>query len=297
MNNNFIISTDSGCDLTYDVCQKYGIIPYLMSYSNEDNVYEDTMNDNDKIKFYEEMTEGKIFKTTAVNIDQAYRFLENLIKEGLPIIHISLGSGISSTYNNFMNAKELILLKHPEAIIHIIDSTLASTGYGILAIEASTMRSLGKSCDEVVEYLEKTKASINTYYTTSTLKYLARGGRVSRIANVFGTILSIKPILRLDVEGHLLVESTGHGKKNTFEKLKKYIKSTVTNPEIQILYVAHTMNESDAKVYGEEVKNEFGFKEVIYTTIGSIIGSHAGPGLISFFYHGIDRTPNNEKNN
>lgn len=297
MKNNFIISTDSGCDLTYDVCQKYDIIPYLMSYSNEDNVYQDTMNDSDKIKFYEQMTQGQVFKTTAVNIEQAYRFLENLIKEGVPVIHICLGSGISSTYNNFINAKELILVNYPDAQIHIIDSTLASVGYGILAIEASTMRSLGKSPDEVVEYLENNKANINTYYTTSTLKYLARGGRVSRIANVFGTILSIKPILRLDVEGHLLVESTGHGKKNTFEKLKKYIKNTVTNPEVQILYIAHTMNEDEAKIYGEEVKREFGFKEVIYTTIGSIIGSHAGPGLISFFYHGISRTVDNGKNN
>ncbi len=292
----FIISTDSGCDLTLETCKKYDIVPYLMSYSNEETVYQDTMDDSDKLNFYKQMEDGKVFKTAAVNIDQAYRFLESLVKEGLPIIHICLGSGISSTYNNFINAKELILTKYEDAVIHIIDSTLASVGYGILAIEASTLRSLGKNANEVVKYLEENKRKINTYYTTSTLKYLARGGRVSKIASVFGTILSIKPILRLDNEGHLLVESTGHGKKNTFEKLKKYIKETVINPEAQILYISHTMNSEDVKVLGEEVKKEFGFKEVIYTVIGSIIGSHAGPGLVSFFYHGTPRTESNEKN-
>ena len=291
MNNKFIISTDSGCDLNYETCLKYDIRPFLMSYSSDNSVYQDTMDDTDKQKFYSDMKNGMVFKTTAVNIKQAYDFLEKLQQENLPIIYISLGSAISSTYNNFIQAKEMILEKYPNTVINIVDSTLASAGYGVLAIEASTMRSLGKSFEEVTEYLEKYKGGINTYYTTSTLKYLARGGRVSKVANVFGSILSIKPILRLDIEGHLLVEATGHGKKQTFEKLKRYIKDTVTNPEVQILYVAHTMEDSEARILGEIVKNEIGFKDVFYTIIGSIIGSHAGHGLISFFYHGKDRTP------
>lgn len=290
MNNKYIISTDSGCDLNYETCQKYDIIPFMMNYADEEDSYQDTMEDSDKHKFYDAMKNGKVFKTSAINIKEAYDFLESLLQENKPIIHICLGSAISSTYNNFVTAKTMLQEKYPNIDITIIDSTLASAGYGVLAIEASTMRTLGKDVHEVIDYLEKHKTSINTYYTTSTLKYLARGGRVSKVANIFGTILSIKPILRLDIEGHLLVETTGHGRKQTFEKVKKYIKDTATNPEVQILYVAHTMDDEEAKVLGETIKNELGFKDVFYTIIGSIIGSHAGPGLISFFYHGKNRT-------
>lgn len=290
MNNKYIISTDSGCDLNYETCQKYDIIPFMMNYADEEDSYQDTMEDIDKHKFYDAMKNGKVFKTSAINIKEAYDFLESLLQENKPIIHICLGSAISSTYNNFVTAKTMLQEKYSNIDITIIDSTLASAGYGVLAIEASTMRTLGKDVHEVIDYLEKHKTGINTYYTTSTLKYLARGGRVSKVANIFGTILSIKPILRLDIEGHLLVETTGHGRKQTFEKVKKYIKDTATNPEVQILYVAHTMDDEEAKVLGETIKNELGFKDVFYTIIGSIIGSHAGPGLISFFYHGKNRT-------
>ena len=104
----FIISTDSGCDLSKEMCEQYGIIPIMMNYLDEDIIYKDTMEKSDIIAFYKQMEEGKVFKTSAININEAYEFLKELIKYNKPIIHISLGSGISGTYNNFLNAKEMI---------------------------------------------------------------------------------------------------------------------------------------------------------------------------------------------
>lgn len=286
----FIISTDSGCDVSLELCKEKGIIPLFMNYIDGENVIVDTMQQADIVKFYKRMEdEAKMFKTSAVNIQEAYDFLKSLIEYNKPVIHISLGSGISGTYNNFVTAKEMLDEKYPGHEIYLIDSTSASLGYGILVLEAAKMRDEGKSIIEVKEYLESVKRGINPYFTTNTLTYLARGGRVTKIASIFGNVLSIKPILRLDFDGHLLVHTKGHGKANTYKKMLEAIKEQVVNPENQTLYVSHSNAIESAVEFAEIVKKELGFKDIFYSYIGSIIGSHTGPGLIAVFFHGKNR--------
>lgn len=286
----FIISTDSGCDLSLDACKENGIVPLFMNYIDSEVIIKDTMEQNDIIKFYKKMEEeGKMFKTSAVNIQEAYDFLKELIKYNKPIMHISLGSGISGTYNNFVTAKEMIDEKYPDNDIYIIDSTCASLGYGMLVLEASKLRDEGKNIKEVVDYIESVKRGINPYFTTNTLTYLARGGRVTKIASIFGNVLSIKPILRLDYDGRLLVHTKGHGKSNTYKKMIESIKEQVINPEEQTLYISHSNAIESAVEFGEILKKELGFKDIYYSYIGSIIGSHTGPGLIAVFFHGKNR--------
>lgn len=288
-NLNYIISTDSGCDLSIEVLKENNIIPLFMHYYDDEGIYIDTMESEDIIKFYHNMISGKMYKTTAVNISEGYDFLKKLIEYGKPIIHISLGSGISGTYNNMEKAKELILNDYPNADITIIDSTLASLGYGLLVLEAATLRKEGKTKEEVINYLESVKLGVNPYYTTNTLTYLARGGRVTKIASIFGNVLSIRPILRLDDKGCLLVHTKGHGKKNTMKKIVELVKEAGIDLRNQTLYISHSLATDDAIEYGELLKKELGFKDILYSYIGTIIGSHTGPGLVAVFFHGKDR--------
>jgi DegV family protein with EDD domain len=285
----FIISTDSGCDLSKEMCEQYGIIPIMMNYLDENIIYKDTMEKSDIIAFYKQMEEGKVFKTSAININEAYEFLKELIKYNKPIIHISLGSGISGTYNNFLNAKEMIKEKYPESLIEIIDSTSASLGYGMMCIEAAKLRDEGKTYEEIVRYVENIKRGVNPYFETSTLTYLARGGRVTKIASIFGNVLSIRPVLRLDYDGHLVVYTKGHGKLNTFKKVIEAVKEAVIDPQNQTLYVSHSNAINDAVELAEKIKEEIGFKDIVYSYIGTIIGSHTGPALVSVFFHGKAR--------
>ena len=285
----YIISTDSGCDLSIEVLKENNIIPLFMHYYDDEGIYTDTMESEDIIKFYHNMISGKMYKTTAVNISEGYDFLKKLIEYGKPIIHISLGSGISGTYNNMEKAKELILNDYPNADITIIDSTLASLGYGLLVLEAATLRKEGKTKEEVINYLESVKLGVNPYYTTNTLTYFARGGRVTKIASIFGNVLSIRPILRLDDKGCLLVHTKGHGKKNTMKKIVELVKEAGIDLRNQTLYISHSLATDDAIEYGELLKKELGFKDILYSYIGTIIGSHTGPGLVAVFFHGKDR--------
>ena len=288
-NLNYIISTDSGCDLSIEVLKENNIIPLFMHYYDDEGIYTDTMESEDIIKFYHNMISGKMYKTTAVNISEGYDFFKKLIEYGKPIIHISLGSGISGTYNNMEKAKELILNDYPNVDITIIDSTLASLGYGLLVLEAATLRKEGKTKEEVINYLESVKLGVNPYYTTNTLTYLARGGRVTKIASIFGNVLSIRPILRLDDKGCLLVHTKGHGKKNTMKKIVELVKEAGIDLRNQTLYISHSLAIDDAIEYGELLKKELGFKDILYSYIGTIIGSHTGPGLVAVFFHGKDR--------
>lgn len=288
-NLNYIISTDSGCDLSIDVCKENNIIPLLMNYYDEEKIYTDTMKQEDIIKLYNRMIEGKMYKTTAVNITEGYKFLKSLMHYNQSIVHIALGSGISGTYNNMVQAKEFVLKEYPNANITIIDSTLASLGYGLLVLEASKLRKEGKTISEVISYIENNKSGINPYFTTNTLTYLARGGRVTKIASIFGNVLSIRPILRLDDKGHLLVHAKGHGKTKTIKKMKELVEEAAINPQEQTLYISHSLAIDDAIEYGEMLQKELGFKNIMYSYIGSIIGSHTGPGLVAVFFHGKDR--------
>lgn len=285
----FIVTTDSGCDLSMQICREKGIIPVEMNYSLNGESKRDTMNQSDLRQFYDGMRNGDVPKTSQVTPHQYAQFWEPLLKEGLPIIHISLGSGISGTYANGVMAAKMLEEEYPNTDIRIVDSTLASVGYGMLAIMAAEMRDEGKTVSECEEYLNLIKSRINTYYTTGDLTYLYRSGRVSKTGMVIAHALNIWPILNLDLEGHLIVQSKERGKKNTISRIHEEISALCENPGEQTLYICHSDIAEQAHAFGEEIKEKFGFKDVFYTYIGTTIGSNCGPGLMAAFFIGKQR--------
>lgn len=285
----FIVTTDSGCDLSMQVCREKGIIPVEMNYSLNGESKRDTMNQSDLRQFYDGMRNGDVPKTSQVTPNQYIEFWTPLLKEGLPIVHISLGSGISGTYANGVMAAQTLMEDYPGADIRVVDSTLASVGYGMLAIMAADMRDAGKSVSECEDYLNEIKSRINTYYTTGDLTYLYRSGRVSKTGMVIAHALNIWPILNLDLEGHLIVQSKERGRKNTVNRIHEIISTLCENPEEQTLYICHSDIPDEAHAFGEEIKEKFGFKDVFYTYIGTTIGSNCGPGLMAAFFIGKKR--------
>lgn len=289
MNKNFIITTDSGCDLSLNLCQNNNIIPIHLKYYNDEEVYTDTMKEEDSVVFYNKMRKGVVFRTSQINTEEFIEFFEPLLEQKLPIIHICMGSAISGTYNNGLVAVKTLKEKYPDCEIHFIDSTLASVGYGILSLKLAEFRENGKSVKECVKWVEENKSKINTYYTTSTLTYFARSGRLKSSSAVLGKILAVNPILKLDKAGALLICAKVIGKKAAINKIISNIAEKIINPREQTLYVSHSDIPEEAKSFGELVKNHFGFKKVVYTYIGSTIGAHAGPGVKTAFFFGKDR--------
>lgn len=286
----FIVTTDSGCDLSGEYCESMGIVPLKMCWTAGEENITDTMVPTELKAFYDGMRSGMEPKTSQVTPYQYIEFWTPLLERKLPIVHIALGSAISGTYANGVKAAEMMREEHPDCIIHVVDSTLASVGYGMLAINAAKMRDEGFTPEQCVAELERTKASVNTIYTTGDLTYLYRSGRVSRTGLVVAHALNIWPILRLNIEGTLLVTAKERGKKHTLDRINKIIEEAVLEPEKQTLHICHSDIPEEAHEFGESLKELFGFKDVFYTYIGTTIGSNCGPGLMAAFFTGKDRT-------
>ena len=288
--DSFLITTDSGCDLPLDVLQARDIVPFLLQYEIDGEMFTDTMLHADCHLFYEKMRAGAAPHTSQINASQFADFWRPLLKADVPILHISLGSGVSGTWHNGCMAAEMLKDEFPDAKIYVLDSTLCSVGYGMLALRASELREQGMAFDAVVQALEESKANINTWYTTDELKYLRRSGRCSRASAAIGTMLQICPILNLDAEGHLIVQERVRRLGPTIKRIHEIIGGLVENPEAQTLYICHSDIPEKAKEFGEEIREKFGFKDVYYTYIGTTIGSHCGPGLMAAFFYGKPRT-------
>lgn len=286
----FIVTTDSGCDLSGEYCESLGIVPLKMCWTAGEENITDTMVHAELKAFYDGMRSGTEPKTSQVTPYQYIEFWTPLLERKLPIVHIALGSAISGTYANGVKAAEMMREERPDCVIHVVDSTLASVGYGMLAINAAKMRDEGFTPEQCVAELERTKASVNTIYTTGDLTYLYRSGRVSRTGMVVAHALNIWPILRLNIEGTLLVTAKERGKKHTLDRINKIIEEAVLEPEKQTLYICHSDIPEEAREFGESLKELFGFKDVFYTYIGTTIGSNCGPGLMAAFFTGKDRT-------
>ncbi len=255
----FIVATDSGCDLSKELCLEKDIKMLYMSYELNSKLIRDTMEVSDIKAYYKGMANGDQPHTGAVNIADYLEFWSS-IYENLPIIHITLGSGISGTYMNATLAREEFLKDHPEAEVFVCDSTLASTSYGMLAIKASELRDKGLSPEEALKELDELKPKINAYYTTDDLSYLYRGGRVSRGGKIVAHALGISPILNLDDKGCLKKFDMCRGKKATMRRMKEIVKELVIAPEEQTLYISHSDIYDFAENFGKEAVEELGFK-------------------------------------
>lgn len=291
MDRKFVVCTDSGCDLDISVLNEHEIIAIPLQYELNGQIISDTMIQKDCHLFYEGMRNGDCPKTSQLNPMQFVDFWTPIVeKYHLPIIHISLGSGVSGTYHNGCMAAEDIKESMPEAEIHMLDSTLCSVGYGMLALKAAELRDAGTDLDEAIQWLEENKSRMNTWYTTDELKYLYRSGRVSKIGAILGEALNICPILNLDLEGHLIVQEKVRGLKKTIKRIYEIVDGIVEEPEKEVAYICHSDIPEQAMKWGEDIKARYGFKDVKYTYIGPTIGSNCGPGLMAVFFWGKKRT-------
>lgn len=287
--HDYYITTDSGCDLQMPYCLSRQIVPLFMRYTLSGRECLDTMTEEACKEFYDSMRAGKTPATSQINPSDYLDFWRPLLSDGKPILHIALGAAISGTYSNALLARDTLLAEDPSVKIIVINSTVASAGYGLMCILAADMRDAGKSIDEVAAFLEKSCHSINAIYTTPELKYLHQGGRVSRTGAFLGGLLGINPILDLDAEGHLRVAEKVRGQQATLDRLFNMVRERVIDPEEQTVVISHSDCIDKANAFAERLVTELGFNGSFVTYIGPTIGSHTGPGLVSVFFIGKRR--------
>ena len=286
---SYIITTDSGCDLSAEYIKGLNVLPIYMNYNIDETEYTDTMQPDDLKDFFGRMVEGKMPKTAQINQIDYIAFWEPLLNEGNDILHIAMSSGISGTYQNGKNAAEELCEKYPERKIRVIDTLMTSTGNGLMVIEAAKMRDAGKSFEEVGEWCENNRRCIHAAFTTDDITYLQRGGRVSKAGLVLSKALHIYPVRHVNGDGELKVFAKARGTQGAWNTIVQYIKDNGIDVENQTVYVSDAANSEGGRKLGELLKKECGFKDVFYSRIGTIIGAHTGPQLLAVFFLGKAR--------
>ena len=288
----FIISIDSSCDCNIKELIEKDISVIFFKYSDEAFTFEDKMNVKSYKNFYQQMREGCVFKTSQINPLEFYSYFEKLLKYKLPIIHISLGSGLSNTINSLQMAINQLKEDYPNSQILPIDSKFASLGLTILLNKLYDYQQEGYDAITSYNKIKNIVDNIHAYFTTDTLTYFARGGRLSKVSAFLGNAIKINPILDVDPDGKLRIVDKVRGSKHAINRLIERCKNSVTTPDKQEVLICHADCIDKANELGKLLVEQVGFKSYKTYFMGPIIGSHTGPGLVAVFFLGNKRSYN-----
>lgn len=289
--NKFIISTDSTTDLPNDYIKKHNLSIMSLSYTIDGETY-DRDHELDITEFYSKMRNGSMPITSQVNPEKATLVFKQILDStDSDILHIAFSSGLSGSYNSSRIAAEDLAKEYPDRKIIIIDSLCASLGEGLLVHKAVKMREAGCSIEETAKWVEENKLHLCHMFTVNDLFHLCRGGRVSKATAVVGTIASIKPVLHVDDEGHLVAMGKVHGRKKSLLSMVDEMEKRLENYDgiNDCFFISHGDCQEDAEFVAEKVKERFGIEEVIINQVDPTIGAHSGPGTVALFFLGSYR--------
>lgn len=287
MARDYVIIADSTNDLPEEFAKEHDIdiIPLLYELGDETYGKERSLSPHE---FYEGMREGKSTKTAAANIEEIKEHFEKALKDGKDVLFMCLSSGISSTVGNAFVCKSELEDEYPEADICVIDSLCASGGQGMLLYRAVQNKEKGMSAKENYENLESIKLNIVHKFTVEDLKYLQRGGRISKTAATIGTMINLKPLLHVDNEGKLVAETKVRGRRKALQQMVKDMGKCMGSyiDKQDLIIVCHADTDVDAQFTVEAINELYHPDKIIVSGITPTIGAHSGPGTIAIFFMG-----------
>ena len=288
----YVIVTDSTADIPKKYYEKHKIRVLGMPYSMDGKEYlELSGTDLDLKTFYTAVSNGSLPKTAQIPYDHIVALFEEIVKDGKDIFFLGFSSELSGSYNTGVTVAEEISEKYPEARIRTVDSISASTGEGFVLYNCVTLRDKGMGLDELAEYAEMIKKKTVHLFTVNDLGHLHRGGRLSKMSAVMGTLLGVKPILYFNEKGQLLPYSKARGKKAALTAMAQEMVKTCIPEENEEIFISAGEAREDCEFLGELIKSLIPqVKKVHYGNIGAVIGSHVGQGTVALFYIAKDRT-------
>ena len=292
--SDYVISCCSTADLSKEHFEKIDVHYCCFHYEMDGVQYLDDLGQSmDFDVFYQRMTDGAMTKTSQINADEYEEYFTQFLSQGKDIIHLTLSSGISGTFNSANLAKALLEDKYPDRKIYVIDSLAASSGYGLLIDHLATMRDSGATIDELAAWVEEHKLNLNHWFFSSDLTFFIRGGRISKAAGAVGTVLNICPLMNVDFEGRLIPRYKIRTKKKVIQAIvDKMAEQAEGGTDYSgKCFISHSACEEDAKAVAALVEERFPNLNghVLINSIGTTIGSHTGPGTVALFFWGKKR--------
>lgn len=293
--SDFVLTCGSTADLTAQHFKERDIHYVCYHFFLDGVEYPDDLGQSMSSEdFYKAMVDGAETKTAQVNVDQFVEFFTPFLADGKDILHLSLSGGITGSGNSARIARDMLLEKFPDRKLYIIDSLAASSGYGLLMDKVADLRDSGMSIDELYNWVEENKLKLHHWFFSSDLTFFIKGGRVSKAAGVFGSVLNICPILNVSPDGRLISRDKVRGKQRAITGVVDRMKKYATDRENYSgkVYICHSARYDDAKAVADLVKQYFPKMngDVQIYNIGTTIGAHTGPGTVALFFWGDERT-------
>ena len=279
---DLIISLEATCDLPENLIKKYDLKIADMEFIVDDEIYSTNKDNVQSSHLYEKMRKGSKTKTSQINEESYIEFFEKLLKENKPILHLAFSSGQSATYHSAVSAANKIKEKYKDSKIIVVDSLCSCSGHGFYAILVRKFADDANSLDDVVKYAEYLKYKIIHSFSVDDLKYLYRGGRIKQSVAIIGTILKIKPVLKVDDDGRLVQVKNVVSRKRALKAIYDGFKESY-DKNFDICFISHADCLVDAEYIANLIKDETNVNPTI-TNLGPIIGSHSGPGTIALFF-------------
>ena len=283
----FKIVTDSACDLPAEMIEALDLGIAALSVELDGRAYAE--GEMTPKELYDHLRGGKLPKTSAVNPELWADAMRPALEQGQDVLTLVFSSALSATCQNALIAAEELRGEFPDRKLIVIDSLCAAIGLGLLVHTAAKLRDAGKSIEETAAWIEEHKLNVCHWVTVEDLMHLKRGGRVSAATAVVGTMLNIKPIIRVDDNGRLESLAKCRGRKAALNYLLDRMAESF-DPEIDdTVFIGHGDCMEDAKYLEQKVRERFGVQNVHINYIGAVVGAHTGPGVAVLFFYGRKR--------
>lgn len=291
--SDYVLSCCSTADVTREWLESRDIKYLYFNYYLGETCKDDFGVTNSPADLYAKMLAGADAKTSQVSAGDYAEHFEKYLSAGRDVLHVTLSSGISSTYNSACIARDQLAEKYPDRKVVVVDSLAASSGYGLLMDRLAELRDAGMSLDELGTWAEEHKSEVQHWFFSSDLTFFVRGGRISKAAGLVGGMLKICPVMDVEPDGSLGVKEKIRTKAKAINRVVEKMEELAEGglDYSGKVYISQSECEDDAREVAERIEARFpkidGPVEIY--PIGATIGVHTGPGTVATFFWGKSR--------
>jgi DegV family protein with EDD domain len=265
------IVTDSTCDISVEQCVDQGITVVPLNVHFGEVVYRDQV-DLDSDQFLRMLAKsGEMPKTSGPSAGLFEETYLRLGADGSPVVSIHLSGKLSGTVRSAEMARESV---RSSCVVDVVDSGSASLGLGMIVLAAAEMAREGVEARQIVSVVRRLIPNVHILFFVDTLEYLQKGGRIGRAQGLLGTLLNIRPILKLE-EGEVHPVEKVRTRAKAMDRLVEFVELF---PEIDRLAIVHGGNHGDVENLLLRLEPMYPRERVMISQYGPVIGSHAGPG-------------------
>ena len=289
--DDYVIITDSGCDLPAELVQALGIVVLPLNFRLNGKTYKNYLDGRNLSfnEFYLHIRGGTSCTTNPVSPVDFSAAAEPYLQNEQDVLFVCLSSGLSTTWNAAASAAKDLAAHYPQRAIRVVDSLSASLGEGLLVYYAAQKRKTGASLAETADWLEQNKLRLCHWYVLDDLQYLQHRRQVNPLSAFFGTLAETKLLTRMDSNGHLVCTGKVRGKRSALDTLVSRVEQSAVELPTQTIFISHADAARSAAYVSRQIQQRLGVKKILTGFIGPSIGVHTGPGAVAVFFLGNER--------